>query len=133
MCTPYFVDLNNNTFQLKTLLFFVNLRLQQMRRESHRQLSDLQCCHFDIVILRVAIISNVQNVRLQRRQRPTDDASTRRWRGSQQTGPVRTTRRPTLAHLVDVLDYAVVHTLHALLLYFVCPMQFMALDRYKIT
>jgi len=35
--------------------------------------------------LRVAIISNVQNVRLQRRDRPTDDASTRRWRGSQQT------------------------------------------------
>ena len=39
---------------------------------------------FNIVILRVAIISNVQNVRLQRRDRPTDDASTRRWRGSQQ-------------------------------------------------
>jgi len=34
--------------------------------------------------LRVAIISTVQNVRLQRRDRPTDDASTRRWRGSQQ-------------------------------------------------
>jgi len=47
---------------------------------------------FDIVILRVAIISNVQNVRLQRRHRPTDDASNRRWRGSQQTGPVRATR-----------------------------------------
>ena len=52
----------------------------------------LQCCHFDIVILRVAVISNAQNVRLQRRHRPTDDA-TRRWRGSQQTGPVRATRR----------------------------------------
>jgi len=51
------------------------------------------CSHFDIVILRVAVISNVQNVRLQRRHRPTDDA-THRWRGSQQTGPVRTTRRP---------------------------------------
>jgi len=34
--------------------------------------------------LRVAIISNVQNVRLQHQDRPTDDASTRRWRGSQQ-------------------------------------------------
>ena len=34
--------------------------------------------------MRVAIINNVQNVRLQRRDRPTDDASTRRWRGSQQ-------------------------------------------------
>jgi len=42
------------------------------------------CCHCDIVILRVAIISNVQNIRLQRRDRPTDDASTHRWRGSQQ-------------------------------------------------
>jgi len=34
--------------------------------------------------LRVAIISNVQNVRLQRRDRLTDDASTRLWRCSQQ-------------------------------------------------
>jgi len=47
---------------------------------------------FDIVILRVAIISNVHNVRLQRRHRPTIDASNRRWRGSQETGPVCTTR-----------------------------------------
>jgi len=36
---------------------------------------------------KAAIISNVQNVRLQHLQRPTDDASTRRWRGSQQTDP----------------------------------------------
>ena len=28
-----------------------------------------------------------KNVRLQRRHRPTDDAFTHRWRGSQQTGP----------------------------------------------
>jgi len=74
------------------LLFFVHLRSQQKRTESHLQLSNLQCCHFDIVILRVAIIRNVQNVCLQRRHRPTDDASTRRWRGSHQTGSVRTTR-----------------------------------------
>ena len=74
------------------LLFFVHLRSQQKRTESYLQLSNLQCCHFDIVILRVAIMSNVQNVRLQRRHRPTDDASTRRWRGSHQTGSVRTTR-----------------------------------------
>ena len=41
--------------------------------------------------------------------------STRRWRGSQQIGPVRTAYGyQTLAQLVDVLDYAVVHTLHAL-------------------
>jgi len=57
------------------LVFFVHLRLRQKRTESHLQLSNLQCCHFDIVILRVAIINNVQNVRLQRRHRPTDDAS----------------------------------------------------------
>jgi len=76
------------------LLLFVHLCSQQKRTEkSHLQLSNLQCCHFDIVILRTAIISNVQNVRRQRRQRPTDDASTGQWRGSQQTGPVHTTRR----------------------------------------
>jgi len=40
------------------LLFFVHLRSQQKRTESHLQLSNLQCCHFDIVILRVAIKSN---------------------------------------------------------------------------
>jgi len=62
-------------------------------RKSHLQLSNLQCCHSDVDILRVVIISNVQNVRLQRRHRPTDDTSTRRWRGSQQTGPVRTIPR----------------------------------------
>jgi len=32
VCTPYFVNLNN-TFQLKTLLFFVHLRSQQKRIE----------------------------------------------------------------------------------------------------
>jgi len=73
------------------LLLFVHLRSQQRRTE--KVISSYQTCHFDIVILRVATISNVQNVRLQRRHRPTDDASTRRWRGTQQTGPVRTTRR----------------------------------------
>ena len=74
------------------LLFFVHLRSQQKRTESHLQLLNLQRFHFNIVNLRVAIISNVQNVGLQRRHRPTDDACTRRWRGSQQTGSVRTTR-----------------------------------------
>jgi len=87
-----FVNLNNNTFQLKTVLFFVHLRSQQKRTESHFQLSNLQRFHFNIVMLRVAVINNVQNVRLQRQHRLTDDASTRRWRGSQQTGSVRTTR-----------------------------------------
>jgi len=38
------------------LLFFVHLRSQQKRTESHLQLSNLQCCHFDIVSLRVAIV-----------------------------------------------------------------------------
>jgi len=35
------------------LLFFVHLRSQQKRTECHFQLSNLQCCYFDIVILRV--------------------------------------------------------------------------------
>jgi len=65
----------------------------KQNRKSHLQLSNLRCYHFDIVILRVAVISNVQNVHLPCRHKPTNDASTRRWRGSQQTGPVRTTRR----------------------------------------
>ena len=74
------------------LLFFVHLRSQQKRTESHPQLSNLQRFHLNIVILRLAVISNVQNVRLQRRHRLTDDASTHRWRGSHKTGSVRTTR-----------------------------------------
>ena len=52
---------------------------------------------FDIVILRVAIISNDQNSRLQRRDRPTDDASTRRWRGSQQANDTFITSLATLS------------------------------------
>ena len=87
MCAPYFVKVNKNSFQLKTPSFFVHLRSQQKRTESHLQLSNLQCCHFDIVILRVAIISNAQNVCLQRWHRLTDDASTRRWRDSQRPLP----------------------------------------------
>ena len=82
MCAPYFVNLNNNTFQLKTILFFVHLRSQQKRTKKSSPIITFTVCHFDIVILRVAVICNVQNVRLQ--HRPTDDASTRRWRGSQQ-------------------------------------------------
>ena len=92
MCAPNFVNLNNTTFLLKALLFSVHLRSQQKRTESNLQLSNLQCYHFDIVILRVAVISHVQNVCLHRRHRPTDDASTRRWRASQLTGPVRRSR-----------------------------------------
>jgi len=45
-----------------------------------------------VVANKVLSLSNVQNVRLQRRHRLTDDASNRRWRDSQQTGSVRTTR-----------------------------------------
>jgi len=78
------------------LLFFVHLPSEQKRTGkviTIHQLSNLQCCHFDIVILRVAIISNVHNDRLQRQNRSTDDASTRRWHGSQETCPVRTTQR----------------------------------------
>jgi len=91
----------NYNFSVKTLLFFADLRSQQKRTESHLQLSNLQRFHFNIVILRVAIISNVQNVRLQHQHRLTDDTSTRRWRGSQQTGPVRTTWQG--AHINQVM------------------------------
>ena len=58
------------------LLFFVHLRSQQNITEK------VISTYFDIVILRVAVINNVQNVRLQRWHRPTDDASACRWRGS---------------------------------------------------
>jgi len=34
MYSPYFVNLNNNTFQLKTVLFFVHLRSPQKRTEN---------------------------------------------------------------------------------------------------
>ena len=76
-------------FSYYSLFIYVHSKGEQ---KSHLQLSNLQYCHFDIVILKVAI-SNVQNVCLQRRHRPTNDASTRRRHGSQQTGPVRTARR----------------------------------------
>ena len=66
------------------LLFFVHLRSQQKRTEKVISSYQIYSVAISIVILRVAIISNVQNVRLQRRHRPTDDASTRQWRGSQQ-------------------------------------------------
>jgi len=33
----------------------------------------LQCCHYEIVISRVAVTNYVENVRLQRQFRPTDD------------------------------------------------------------
>jgi len=94
VCAPYFANLNNNTLRLKCYNVLCSFTFTAKENgKSHLQLSNLQCCHFDIVILRVAIVSNVQNVRRQRRHRPTDDASIRRWRGSQQTGPVRTTWR----------------------------------------
>jgi len=104
-----FVNLNNSTFQLKTLLFFAHLPSQQKRTESHLQLSNLQHFHFNIVILRVAIISNVQNVRLQRLHRPTDDASTRRWRGSQQTAWFSSHHTVRCAHKSrDVINFIIV-------------------------
>ena len=87
MCAPYFVKLNKNSFQLKTLLLLVHLRPQLKRTEKVIPNYHIYSCHFDIVILRVAIINNAQNVRLQRRHRPTDDASTRRWRDAQRPLP----------------------------------------------
>ena len=83
MFAPYFVKVNKNSFQLKTLLFSVHLRSQQKKTEKVISNYHIYSCHFGIVILRVAIVSNAQNVCLQRRHRLTDDASTRRWRGSQ--------------------------------------------------
>jgi len=90
VCAPYFVK---EHFSIKTLLFFVHLRLQQKRTEKSSPVIKFTVLPFRHYYLTVAIISNVQNVRLQRRHRPTDDASIRRWRGSQKTGPVRTARR----------------------------------------
>jgi len=78
--------LNKNSFQLKPLLFFVHLRSQQKRTEKVISNYHIYSCRFDIVILRVAIISIAQNVCLQRRHRLTDPSS-RRWRGSQRSLP----------------------------------------------
>jgi len=84
VCAPYFVNLSNNTSVKNAIILCSFTLTAEENRKSHLQLSNLQCVHFDIVILRVAIISNVQNVRLQPQHRPTDDACTRQWRGSQQ-------------------------------------------------
>ena len=94
MWTPYFVNLNNDTFQLKTLLFFVHLRSQQRIEKviSNYQIYSVAILTHLTCILRVAIVSNIQKVNLQRQQRQTDDADTRRWRRSQQTGPVSKVR-----------------------------------------
>jgi len=93
--TPHFVNLNNNTFRLKTFLFFVHLRWQPKRTE--KVISNYQV--YSVTILTLLLwhvdilnISNVQNVHLEHQHRLTDDA-THRWHGSQQTGPVRTTQR----------------------------------------
>ena len=56
MCVPYFVKVNKNSFQLQTLLFFVHLRSQQKRTEKVISNYQIYSCHFDVVILRVAII-----------------------------------------------------------------------------
>ena len=72
--------LRKRTLLVKTLLFFVHLRSQQNRTE--KVLSSYQIYSVAILtLLRVAIIINIQNVRLQRRHRPTEDAFTRRQRG----------------------------------------------------
>ena len=69
-------------FSVKNAIILCSLTFTA--KENRKKSSNLQCCPFDIVILGVPIIRNVQNVRLQPQHRPTDDASTRRWRGSQQ-------------------------------------------------
>jgi len=78
---------------------------------------------FDNVILRLAIIRTIQNVRLQRRHRPTDDASTRRWRGSQHTGLVRTTRRSDARAAGHRLRNKYINACPALYIFLVSAMQ----------
>ena len=65
VCAPYFVNLQKQHFSVKNAIILSSFTFPaKENRKSHIQLSNLQCCHFNIVILRVAIISNVQNVRL---------------------------------------------------------------------
>jgi len=91
VCAPCFVK---EHLSVKTLLFFVHLRSQQKRTEKVISSYQFHSVAISTLLFTVAIISNVQNACLQRRHKPTDDASTRRWRGSWQTaGPVRTARR----------------------------------------
>ena len=69
----------NNTFQLKryySLFIYVHSKREQKVIASYQIYSVFRHCYFESNVFR----SNVQNVRLQRRHRPTDDASTRRWR-----------------------------------------------------
>jgi len=74
VCARYFVNLKTNTFQLKKTIILCSFMFPaKENKKSHLQLSNLQCCLFDIVILKGTIISNVRNVRLQRRHWPTDN------------------------------------------------------------
>ena len=87
MCAPYFVK---EHFSVKTLLFLVHLRSQQKRTEKVIASYQIYIAAISTLLFEsIAIISNVQmsafSVDISRQ--------TRRWRGSQQTGPVRTTRR----------------------------------------
>jgi len=75
---------------IDSLFIYVYSKREQKKSSPVIKFSVLPFRHY---YLAVAIISNVQNVRLQRRHKPTDDASIRQWHGSQQTGPVRTSRR----------------------------------------
>jgi len=52
MSAPYFVNLNNDTFQLKMLLFFVHVRSQQKRTEKSSPIIKFTvfpfwCCYFE--------------------------------------------------------------------------------------
>ena len=93
-CVPILLR-KRTVFQLKSyysLFIYVHGKREQKKSSPVIKFTALPVRHY---YLRVAIISNVHNVRLQRRHRSTNDASNsiRRWRGSQQTGPVHTTRR----------------------------------------
>jgi len=63
---------------------FINVHSKRQRKKSS-PIINLQCRHFDIYCYFESSnhISNVQNVRLQRRHRPTDDVSAHRaWKST---------------------------------------------------
>jgi len=55
VCAPYFVKLNKNT-SVKNAIILVHLRSQQKRTEKVISNYQIYSCHFDIVIVEVAIM-----------------------------------------------------------------------------
>ena len=73
VCAPYFVTLNNNTVQLKTLLFlFINVHTKREQKKSSPVIK------FTVLPFRHCYVEssnhiNVQKVRLQHQYKPTDN------------------------------------------------------------